>query len=464
MRHENSEKKFKYAVVVKELESTFEVDAVYEKQASPTNVITHSSNGRANPRSRSSVARTILSLSPMIDDPSYIKSVQIERYIIIAILVELLIVSPLVFRYTMGSRSSYDDDGPIIWGHDIDIFEKFFLSVMFLVLTGTILRILPVLCGRPATLESSQKCTLEGKASLCTVSPFCSEDDQILLRSLIGRSCTMFSTVAGRHKLCGIYVDAILNERRLKGEKNRKNLWLEWMIFITALMKISQKSENANASTGHQQPRANVIKESSNDKVDKTLPTFQVDKFTSDEEVTLGKVDTHTASRYRSRPVTFSGKNKFQALEDFGNAVATTTRMSIIEGRNSLFNPELINATQNNTMDLEMEFADIPVTANGHSTRASTCIMSTFVPSNDTDEDSIGTPYLEEAPTSPVKNPMVSLSQNPNNDDFKRATSKFGGALDVEVVAIQPVIDFLHAWLKEMKENEWSYDYLDKKE
>jgi hypothetical protein len=73
-------------------------------------------------------------------------------------------------------------------------------------------------------------------------SPFVSEDNTILLRSLLGRTCTMLHTCGGRHNIQGLYVDTIMNERRLKGERHRKNIWLGWMAFLSDIAGLCARS------------------------------------------------------------------------------------------------------------------------------------------------------------------------------------------------------------------------------
>jgi hypothetical protein len=161
-----------------------------------------------------------------------------ERAIIVACLFVTVFFGPLIFRYGMGSRRSIVDDDPVPWGGYVDSWEWFILIILFLGFIGNIFRMLPQICGAPAAVESSQKCILEGRASLGCCSPFCSEDEAILLRSFIGRTNTIFFTCGGRHEIEGMYVDSILNEKRLKGENNRINQWVAWMQFLTTLVEV----------------------------------------------------------------------------------------------------------------------------------------------------------------------------------------------------------------------------------
>jgi hypothetical protein len=161
-----------------------------------------------------------------------------ERAIIVACLFVTVFFGPLIFRYGIGSSRSTGDDDTVVWGSAIDSWECYFLSVLFLAFITNVFRMLPQICGAPAAVESSQKCILEGQASLGCCSPFCSEDEAILLRSFIGRTNTIFFTCGGRHEIEGMYVDSILNEKRLKGENNRINQWVAWMQFLTTLVEV----------------------------------------------------------------------------------------------------------------------------------------------------------------------------------------------------------------------------------
>jgi hypothetical protein len=60
----------------------------------------------------------------------------------------------------------------------------------------------------------------------------------------------MFHTVGSRHSIQGFYMDAILNERRIKGEISRRNCWIAWMKFLHALVDVSllMKEEAAKDS------------------------------------------------------------------------------------------------------------------------------------------------------------------------------------------------------------------------
>jgi hypothetical protein len=125
-----------------------------------------------------------------------------------------------------------------VWMSGLSWIEWVVLITIFFDCFGNILRYLPVVSGRPTELESARNCLCEGVTVAGCCSPFVSEDEAIFLRSLIGRTATVFHTVGGRHNMHALYLDTILNEKRGKGEANRVHLWLSWLEFITLLARI----------------------------------------------------------------------------------------------------------------------------------------------------------------------------------------------------------------------------------
>lgn len=187
--------------------------------------------------------------------PAYNELVTKERDTYLICLMVICFAGPLIFRYVMGSNDNPDINGDVPkWGSEISPVEWFILIVAFLDTLSNILKGLPMVSGRPSQLEATRKCVVEGQVVLGHCSPFVSEDDAILLRSMLGRTCTMFQTCGGRHTVQGLYVDTILNERRLKGEMNRRRIWLSWMLFVTRLIRLcvkaSKRFENAKLKEG----------------------------------------------------------------------------------------------------------------------------------------------------------------------------------------------------------------------
>jgi hypothetical protein len=183
---------------------------------------------------------TLFTDSPIKPSESYIKVVDPQRKKLIFVLLLLVIISPLIFRYACGSSgTNVNNSRGTAWAGDIDRWEWSVMVVLWLGILGNIFRLLPMVAGRPAAIEASQNCTLDGVAALGLCSPFSTEDDIILLRSLLGRTCTVFHTVGSRHTIQGLYLDAVLNERRISGEANRRQCWLAWMKFLNALVDVS---------------------------------------------------------------------------------------------------------------------------------------------------------------------------------------------------------------------------------
>jgi hypothetical protein len=202
------------------------------------------------------IPTTLFSDSPITPSVEYVRVVDPERKKLLLVLMLFVILTPLMFRYACGSsNNSVIDSRTIVWASDIDAWEWSVLIVLWVGILGSIMRLLPMVAGRPASVEASQNCSLDGVASLGLCSPFSSEDDAILLRSLLGRTCTVLHTAGSRHCMQGLYLDAILNERRIKGEANRRNCWIAWMKFLNALVDVSLlMKEEAAATEQHDEP------------------------------------------------------------------------------------------------------------------------------------------------------------------------------------------------------------------
>lgn len=181
------------------------------------------------------------SSTPIIHSDAFNAIVNPQRRRVIGVLLVMSICSPFIFRYALGLKGE-------TWASNLDGVEWLVLAVVFLGCIGSIIKLLPVICGRPTDLEASQACILEGTVSLGVCSPFVSEDEAILLRSFIGRACTVFQTIGGRHDMYGLYLDTILNEKRIKGEAQRKHLWHAWMRFLEGVVDICQKSKHDRKS------------------------------------------------------------------------------------------------------------------------------------------------------------------------------------------------------------------------
>jgi hypothetical protein len=193
---------------------------------------------------------TLLCSKPIELPKECLKVINYERSKIIGILIITSVLSPLIIRYGMGSGNpKIEETREVIWGSGIDNVEYFILFVVYIGIVSTILKLLPIVCGRPSCVESTKECNLTGKASLGLCSPFAFEDEVVFLRSLIGRTSTIFNTIRGRHEIEGLYVDAILNERRVNMDDERKYHWIAWMKFLHRLIEICRDNVVNNSIT-----------------------------------------------------------------------------------------------------------------------------------------------------------------------------------------------------------------------
>ncbi len=177
---------------------------------------------------------SLFSSSPIEITPEYSQIILKERTFFLFNLLIVAVISPLVFRYAMGSNS----DEKVVWGQNISGIEWFILMVAFFDSFNSILRGLPMVSGKPTQVDSTKGVCCHGTLVVGNCSPFVAEDEAIFLRGLLGKTCTVFNTCAGRHAIKGLYVDTVLNEKRLKGEEHRKVQWLAWMKFINSMIQL----------------------------------------------------------------------------------------------------------------------------------------------------------------------------------------------------------------------------------
>lgn len=114
-------------------------------------------------------------------------------------------------------------------------------------------RYLPALSGSPAELAATATVTCSGICSIGMSTPIVSENEILFLRSLLGRTATVFHTIGGRHDVEGCYIDAILNELRGENtgnqsmEKKRARIWAGWILFLVELANLDRSTlENNN--------------------------------------------------------------------------------------------------------------------------------------------------------------------------------------------------------------------------
>ena len=97
----------------------------------------------------------------------------------------------------------------------MSVFDWIIILCVFFDAYGNILRFLPILSGSPSEIEAAKEIKCFGKGVLgCATTMRKGGNAALFLRSLIGRSATVFHTVGSRHALLGLYVDAIVNELR----------------------------------------------------------------------------------------------------------------------------------------------------------------------------------------------------------------------------------------------------------
>ena len=400
----------------------------------------------------SNVPRTILSSQPIKDTKEYKTKIQRERILLLLILTIITLFGPLVFRYCLGCQSSKTQ--PPSWGSNLDNWEIYILITLFASMTGSIIRLLPVLCGVPATIESVKPIKLEGNSALCLVSPFCAEGDEMLLRSMLGRTATLFHTVGSRHRLNGLYLDVTMNERRLKGEATRKNIYYEWMGFLTTLIKISQKNYNK-----------------------KKLLDLKVSQTNSSPTAGTGGGGIIIENKY-SHQTNF--KNRFQSFRNYGESIFDLGRNSNVGD----FVPTIVIDSKD-SIQLRKSSIRKSTIESTHLFRPTSIISRNFLGDQSSSSTTTTSTATSDEPSSvtngsekslPRKHVTIEVPHSNGYDDNQDVTldNLKGDDRDVtnrtvlngltfELESIEPVINFFDQWLAEMKLNERIYHYGDKK-
>jgi hypothetical protein len=364
----------------------------------------------SNASRSSSVPHSLLTKTSIKDPPEYVFAMRKERCIIISMLLIVVILGPLVFRFCMGARTNRLGDYPAPWGGSLDNWEWFILVSIFLNMVGFIIRLLPAVCGKPATIESVKECSLEGTAVLCVCSPFCSEDDSMLIRNLLGRTCTMFSTVNGRHTVQGLYIDATMNERRWKGEANRKHIFLEWLKFVSTLIQICQKKPERVNGLNKTKSERGIMKH-------KSTSEFQVSFSDGDDQ----------------------RRNRFNSWARYGEAVFDTALSNTAESGPKTFNRAVV-------MDMSNEVR----------IRSSTVVGPVCQSYKPTEPQSVEDGMSSNGKVESVTHSIVEIEPG------DKVISQVMGDLDIDMEVVQPAVNFLNHWLREMKSNEKVHGYGDK--
>jgi hypothetical protein len=420
------------------------------------------------------VPRTLLSSEPIRDSKEYSQAIRRERYLIITILCIIVLCGPLVFRYCLGCRTN-DNKAPI-WGGDLDYFEVYILLALFSNMTGAIIRLLPVVCGGPATIESVKQIKLEGEVALCVVAPFCAEGDEMLLRSMLGRTCTLFHTISSRHVLHGLYVDVTMNEKRLKGEANRKKLFFEWMGFLTTLIKICQKNDAENGRLS------------------------RINSVSSEQDIESPRLSLFPPvlpppavipNKYAENNTNF--KNRFNSFRKYGESVFDMGRDNsvndfapglVIDAQNSIqlrkpsrrkstvgsgthFRRSTITHFARRTSEGSFAASAAAAAAGSLSSQpAFTDAAAEGGAKRERDGRSASAasfPEPNDPPLGSTTNYYENLFSDPLADDRDITHWAVLNGLVVNIESIEPVINFFDQWLSEMKLNERIYHYGDKK-
>ena len=128
------------------------------------------------------------------------------------------------------------------WGQGLNFVDWLILGTIFFDTLANVFRFLPVLSGLPTEVESTKSVQCSGVAVLSNGTPIVSENEAIFLRSLVGRTLTMFHTVGSRHNIRALYIDVIINERRMDdGVDKRLEMWAAWIQFLNFLATVKTK-------------------------------------------------------------------------------------------------------------------------------------------------------------------------------------------------------------------------------
>lgn len=337
-----------------------------------------------------------------------------------------------------------------VWMSGLNWVEWVVIITIFLDCFGNVLRYLPVVSGRPTELESARNCLCEGVTVAGCCSPFVSEDEAIFLRSLIGRTATVFHTVGGRHNMHAMYLDTILNERRGKGEANRFHLWLSWLEFITLLARIGvddsfveyedydngsdHKSERDEDELG---PRNSVAgaRRTSLKHQDSNVTTDALTRGT----VRIGRRSTisYVPESLRGRASITGPVTEAQPMETpvIGTEFATLRV-------NNTDTVNFVKRARNNSVIGGADGVARPSDFKGR-------------------QSQMGIAFLE-----PRLTPMNETQEEIEEDDaYDREIDPFDPEEDLEfdMADLLPLICFLDGWLEAIKDKEWTFNYRNKR-
>lgn len=375
---------------------------------------------------------SLFSTSPIIITEEYKAFIIWQRRYFLFCLFVVCIFSPLCFRFVMGARKA--ESQGMSWGAGITNVEWIILLASFFDTFNNILKALPMVSGTPTQIDSTLNCIVEGHIVLGHCSPFVSEDEVIFLRSLIGRSCTMFQTCGGRHKIRGLYIDTIMNERRLKGERHRKLLWFAWMKFITRLVKLSVKRKYSGQ-----------IKKEENEPISSDLlhQFKKSDTVDSLKRFSMIVSDGCVESIGGIRQSTFKNLSILSNLFPSTNSGQPEELLEVDENRESFNQSETTSKVDDRLGDKCRPTKNVDLI-------------------NKVAEDSLISNETMSIHNIENFNPFYVSDANRNmatikGDPTEQKLQKY--PLKVNFEDILPVVSFLMKWLQIIKEKEWTYNY-----
>ena len=409
---------------------------------------------------------SLFASSPIQISDEYRHLIFKERSLFLINMFALVVLGPLVFRYALGS-SQY------VWAAGVTSTEWFILIVIFLDTLNSIFRGLPMVSGRPTETEATRSVSVHGSVVIGNCSPFVSEDDAIFLRALLGKTCTVFCTCAGRHSLQGLYVDTILNEKRLKGEENRKALWLAWMTFLSSMVQLCLKIKHREytqtmdqAAPDHEGSGGAPDTAGADDKEEhRRSKDFGIGRYDDAEaaypsSLRISKMEAFSTvggemkeGHFRNLSMLTQAAHRKQSLsggEEEGRGRAATHHVAMYTSHSAPLTrlSEILSESSADTSTTKDH-------SSGKSLRPSSSMgeangLSTHVES--TPPDASGT----------ASNPLLSSGNGhppPNGDRSSALSQSARDEYLVDAADIIPLLSFLHHWLAVLKEREWTYDY-----
>ena len=390
----------------------------------------------------SSVAQTIIRKKDIIANPEHATVLGAIRWKIVIILMIQIILSPLIFRFVMGVQP---EDSDRKWGHQLDVFDYILLTTLWLGLVAQFIRDMPLFSGTPTKLESSSSIECDGVVSMGLVSPFAGEADVILLRNLLGRTVTALKTVDSRHNLVGLYVDMILNERRVKLESQRKKLWVAWMKFLNRMVDICIRMKE------NEQMAANSVDIQTSIK----LPSLKLDNLYPAVENASSKNSTYQ-SHFRNLGKTLSRNHNAKEFESIMNW--KENKIPLSKGFKSAQTPYLLEDTSLEIAIDKVAPDDGLAMTDGTPDPVSQWALATLT----------GGSARKISKKVSFKNSSFPL-QTPRERNVRATEPTYTIPTGIENMTIEksflkPLVNFLNEWLATMAKNEWAYNYFDNNE